>query len=131
MSEGPGTGNRLFGEPAKVQVHLLALRQKQLNPTISSVNESVTTQSLESPALAGAGDPKSRLPFPGLSALGRLLGSPQDVSDSTKRWAGRKGFLQRVCGCQASLGEPSGGQAGRGPREGGVGVLKQVCFPLG
>lgn len=81
MSEGAGTGNRLFGEPAKVQVHLLALRQKQLNPTISSVNKSVTTQSLESPVLAGAGDPKSRLPFPGLSALGRLLGSPQDVSE--------------------------------------------------
>lgn len=117
MSEGAGTGNRLFGEPAKVLIHLPALRQKQLNPTISSVKESVTIQSLGSPMLAGAGDPKSRLPLPGLSALGRFPGSPQDVSDSTKRWAGRKGFLQRVCGCQASFGEPSGGQAGRGPEK--------------
>lgn len=44
---------------------------------------------------------------------------PQDVSDSTKGWGGRKGFLQRVCGCQANLAEPSGGQAGRGPEKAG------------
>lgn len=73
MSERAGhTECTVFGEPAKAQVHLPALEANVVELDYLLCKQRCHNSSVSGvpPALAGAGDPKSRGPLPGSLAGG-------------------------------------------------------------